>query len=221
MTELGKKTGPVIHARFKICPNGTTDWVPIVLGARSIDCVERGGLGHSPLDKSHAMAKLGIQMERFEQPYDRIKGSCYGMRSSVVDDPVSAEEDWCSGILSGPTSVVVSDTADEEECILQLIGATVNLSKAPCVSQENASQEAQLPAPLSDEPRGCALVYGGPSIMMEPEEVMWVPLTRVNPPGAPENQPNVPMAVFPAAGCELEVPPGLWQTGDQEEEANR
>ena len=78
MTELGKNTGPVIYARFKICPNGTTDWVPIVLGARSIDCVERGGLGHSPLDKSHAMAKLGIQMERVEQPYDRVKGSCYG-----------------------------------------------------------------------------------------------------------------------------------------------
>ena len=146
---------------LRYAPNGTNDWVPIVLGARSIDCVERGGLGHSPLDKSHAMAKLGIQMERVEQPYDRIKGSCYGMRSSVVDDPVSAEDNWCSGILSGPPSVVVSDTADEQECILQQTGATVDLSEALRSPEEDTYQGAQLPTPPSEEPRGCALVYGG------------------------------------------------------------
>ena len=44
MVELGKKTGPDVLFRFKICKKGMTEWVGLIIGARAIDCPERGGL---------------------------------------------------------------------------------------------------------------------------------------------------------------------------------
>ena len=60
-----KKT---ILARFKITELGGTDWVPIIFGARAIDCVERNGLGFMPGPHSHFLTALGLQIERVEEP---------------------------------------------------------------------------------------------------------------------------------------------------------
>ena len=61
-TKLGTKKGPKIKARFKICAKGTTDWIGIILGARALDCPERGGLGFIPGPYGHTFTKLGIQV---------------------------------------------------------------------------------------------------------------------------------------------------------------
>ena len=45
MKKLGSNTGPTVIARFKIWPQGSTDWVGMILGGRALDCQERGGLG--------------------------------------------------------------------------------------------------------------------------------------------------------------------------------
>ena len=63
MLELGKNDGPDILIRFKITKQGGTDWVGIILGARALDCVKRGGLGHVAADNAHLMQRLGIAME--------------------------------------------------------------------------------------------------------------------------------------------------------------
>ena len=48
LEEIGTQKPHTVRAKFKICAQGTTDWVPIILGARAQDCVERGGLGIEP-----------------------------------------------------------------------------------------------------------------------------------------------------------------------------
>ena len=93
MTKLGDTTGPVIRVRYKICAAGSTDWVPLIMGGRSIDCVENGGLGFVPGPRSYVFAGLGIQMERTEAPCKPITGSVYAIRLSSMDsDDEESEE---------------------------------------------------------------------------------------------------------------------------------
>ena len=49
-----------ILVRFKICASGATDWAPTIIGARAIDCVERGGLGFAPGPRAHFITAYGI-----------------------------------------------------------------------------------------------------------------------------------------------------------------
>ena len=66
LTEMGKSTGPEIYLRCKIFKKGTSDWIGIIIGARALDCEERGGLGFRPGAASHIFEKLNIQMPRME-----------------------------------------------------------------------------------------------------------------------------------------------------------
>ena len=59
-----KEKGPEVLIRFKICEKGTTDWVGWIIGARALDCQERGGLGFSAQNHSHNFATLGVACER-------------------------------------------------------------------------------------------------------------------------------------------------------------
>ena len=85
MTELGKTTGPEVSIRLKICKSGFTDWVGFIIGARCIDCPERGGLGFIPLEHCHHFTALGIQMARTETPGKPKVDECYAIRCSVLD----------------------------------------------------------------------------------------------------------------------------------------
>ena len=85
MTEVGKNTGPEVLIRFKICKAGCTDWVGFIIGARAIDCPERGGLGFIPLEHCHTFTALGIQMARTEAPGKPKADQCYAIRCSVLD----------------------------------------------------------------------------------------------------------------------------------------
>ena len=87
-----------ILARFKITELGGTDWVPIIFGARAIDCVEPNGLGFMPGPHSHFLAALGLQIERVEEenyewagPDARYKESkeltVYAIKAGVFDEP--------------------------------------------------------------------------------------------------------------------------------------
>ena len=58
LVECGKETGPLVYIRFKICALGSTDWAGIILGARALDCGERGGLGLRPMNDCHFSAVL-------------------------------------------------------------------------------------------------------------------------------------------------------------------
>ena len=96
--EVGK---PITHrchtiqVRFKICSSGSTDWAPMIIGAKAIDCAERRGLGHVPAPRHHFMGALGIMMERVEDAYLQRQGSVYAIKHSVLDS--SDDEDY--GIL--------------------------------------------------------------------------------------------------------------------------
>ena len=59
-----------VVARFKVTELGGTDWVPMILGARAIDCTERNGLGFVPGPHSYFMKALGLQVERVEEDYE-------------------------------------------------------------------------------------------------------------------------------------------------------
>ena len=55
MPEAGRNTGPDIKVRFKITASGFTDWVGMIIGAKTIDHPSRGGLGHQPCGNGHWM----------------------------------------------------------------------------------------------------------------------------------------------------------------------
>ena len=118
MVELGKDTGPEVLIRFKICKSGSTDWVGWIIGARCIDCPERGGLGFVPLEHSHSFTALGIQMKRSENPGGSKPDQCYAIRASVFDsdDESEAEYEQSGGIMQGN-----ADDSDSEDQGLSLI----------------------------------------------------------------------------------------------------
>ena len=81
----GEPTGPAVRARFKIAEEGKTDkWCPIILGARALDCVEKGGLGFTAGFRKHLLTGIGIQVERYEPYCPPITDGIYTMRSCVI-----------------------------------------------------------------------------------------------------------------------------------------
>jgi len=103
MVELGKDTGPEVLISFKICKSGSTDWVGWIIGARCIDCPERGGLGFVPLEHSHSFTALGIQMKRSENPGGSKPDQCFAVRASVFDSDDESEVGFeqVGGIVQG------------------------------------------------------------------------------------------------------------------------
>ena len=91
MLEIGKNDGPIVNIRFKICKGGSTDWVGWIIGARCIDCPERGGLGFIPLEHAHSFTALQIQMVRAEKPGGTKPDACYAIRASVFDSDEESE----------------------------------------------------------------------------------------------------------------------------------
>jgi hypothetical protein len=90
MLEVGENAGLDVLIRFEVCKAGSTDWVGFILGARALDCVERGGLGHTPAAGGHAMGHLGIVAHRPERPcaeraetYPHQNGSYRRLRMSL------------------------------------------------------------------------------------------------------------------------------------------
>lgn len=64
MLQKGTDKGPEIKVRFKILATGHTDWLGMIMGARAIDDISNGGLGHSACPHAHWMAYLQIMMDR-------------------------------------------------------------------------------------------------------------------------------------------------------------
>ena len=65
MTELGKRTGPMILVRAKIFAKGGCHWHGLFLGAPALECAPEG-LGFRVTPTAHVFDGLGIQMERVE-----------------------------------------------------------------------------------------------------------------------------------------------------------
>ena len=53
--------------RGKSFANGTSDRLGLILGARALDCVDRGGLGFRPSAGAHHFDRLGIAVPRTEK----------------------------------------------------------------------------------------------------------------------------------------------------------
>ena len=98
LKELGtQKITPVV-ARFKISSEGTSDWVPLILGARALDCPERGGLGFLPGPIAHAFTRLGILVERAEEDCPPLEGEVFALRASALDSDDEEEAvGWGAG----------------------------------------------------------------------------------------------------------------------------
>ena len=63
-TSKRRKTVP---AKFKILAANRTDWVPIILGGMSIDCVDRGGLGMVTRKMGFYLTALNVCVERLDK----------------------------------------------------------------------------------------------------------------------------------------------------------
>ena len=95
MIEHGKLTGPKILVRYRICKKGATDWAPMIMGGRPLDCVERGGLGFMPGKETHYFQALGIRMTRAEDPCPPITGHIYAARLCALDSDDECEVGKC------------------------------------------------------------------------------------------------------------------------------
>ena len=123
MLKLGEASGPECLVRFKVTEAGGADgWVGFILGARAIDCPERGGLGHVPGQYSHYMTALNIMMERVDPVLPPRRDKCYCTRSEELCGGVqllehcAMEGDWeeaVSGISTcTPLGAQSAETAD-------------------------------------------------------------------------------------------------------------
>ena len=191
LIEVGKPVSaktPRILVRFKICASGTTDWAPVIIGARAIDCVERGGLGFVPCNRTHFIGAYGIQMERIEQDYEDLsRASVYCIRHSVLDE--QSDEDFEVGYAAGL------------------------LQDGPAGEFLHPGSSAA-PSMLTDKaPSGTALIFEGEARMVEPDEMLWIPV-RMN--ESPECRAEDVQLALPSDATALEAVPGLWPTGDTE-----
>ena len=98
--EVGKETGPTIEARFKICRNGTSDFHGLILGARALDHVRRGGLGLHVGPVTHVLEGLGIQVERKEtigvrpdRCYNVVADRCHAITVALASSCVDSEDE--------------------------------------------------------------------------------------------------------------------------------
>ena len=66
LPEMNKDTGKEVFARCNIFEKGFSDWLGIIIGARALDCVERGGLGFRTTANAHVFDKFGLNMQRME-----------------------------------------------------------------------------------------------------------------------------------------------------------
>ena len=85
-----RKTVP---AKFKILAASRTDWVPIILGGMSIDCVERGGLGLVTQKMGFHLTALNVCVERLDKyTQGRPDKSVYALRSEIVRSAIDSDE---------------------------------------------------------------------------------------------------------------------------------
>ena len=69
-----------VPAKFKILAASRTDWVPIILGGMSIDCVERGGLGMVTQKVGFYLTALEVSVERLDKyTQGRPDGTVYAI----------------------------------------------------------------------------------------------------------------------------------------------
>ena len=61
-----RKRDQDILVRLMIFEQGRSEWRGIILGAKALDCPEKGGLGFRPGQNFHVFDSLGIMMERME-----------------------------------------------------------------------------------------------------------------------------------------------------------
>ena len=73
------------------------------MGARAIDCPEKGGLGFLPLADAHSWQALGILTERTEKVGGPKPDSCYAVRLSSMDS--DSEEEAAAGAATAGAAV--------------------------------------------------------------------------------------------------------------------
>ncbi len=49
MTALGKHAGPTMMLMYKVCENGSCEFMGVIQGTRCLDHPDRGGLGFTPM----------------------------------------------------------------------------------------------------------------------------------------------------------------------------
>ena len=183
LAQLNLKLAPAIWVRARILGAGFCDWQGLILGGRSIDCQEHGGLGHRTTPHAHAFDSLGILCPRIEWMKAR-PDDCYAYRlaTSAVDS--GSDDD------SGPPRL-----ASEQ---------------SPEHADRNCKTFASNTSASEDEAAGPDyLVYDGEDIVVEAGEGVWVPVTRNQYTPGPSTAAE---SVLPVKGA-IEAVPGIWRTG--------
>ena len=79
-----RKEDQSIHVRLMIFEKGKSEWRGIILGAKALDCAERGGLGFKPGQNFHVFESLGIMMDRMEDnDREQDPGGVYSLNPAV------------------------------------------------------------------------------------------------------------------------------------------
>ena len=119
-----------VPAKFKILAASRTDWVPIILGGMSIDCVERGGLGMVTQKIGFYLTALEVSVERLDKyTQGRPDGTVYAIRSEIVRSAVDSDdsEDEQAEIWKSST---VTDSRPKPQVERSVLGMTASLSDA-------------------------------------------------------------------------------------------
>ena len=131
MIEYGKTDGPPVLVRYKICKAGTTDWVGWIMGARALDCPERGGLGFQPMNHAHSFSGLNIFTERSEYQAGPRPDECYAIALSCVDSDSDDEYEEYGSRPSEPGGAPAAGAADPEQlgCPVLYEGDPITVTK--------------------------------------------------------------------------------------------
>ena len=123
-----------VPAKFKILAASRTDWVPIILGGMSIDCVDRGGLGLVTQKMGFYLSALDVCVDRLDKyTQGRPDKSVYALRSEIV------------------RSAVDSDDSDEDQPKETAAGIATSLKTVRPVERSVLGMTASLAETLAEE----------------------------------------------------------------------
>ena len=129
------------------------------MGARAIDCPEKGGLGFLPLADAHSWQALGILTERTEKVGGPKPDSCYAIRLSSMDS--DSEEEVAAGAATAGATAGWKTLESSEFQSLLYEGDPITLSQGdaawipvivPSPMAPNVGQTLQCAFPCTDSP---------------------------------------------------------------------
>ena len=181
LLQLGKEKGPQILVRGKIFKKGTSDWLGLILGARALDCVDRGGLGFRPVAGAHYLERLGLAMPRTEQIGfgEQYRDLAYRMDVWCPPQEPAAVQQVCASIFdSDPSMATCGRCAGQSSDHGPWLGADRRSFCGSCTRNLSLSLGTCSTEPLrGDATLGSSLVSLSPDpVTLQPGDGAYIPV---------------------------------------------